>query len=86
MAAQPLAGAVAVRTGSRPMVVAGGLVYTAGLPLVGLAPTVVLFVAAFVTIAIGSSVMDVSMNAQGVSLDRRTVRPIFGSPLGLVVS
>ena len=79
MAAQPLAGALAVRVGSRPVVVAGGLVYTAGVPLVGLAPTLALFVAAFVTIAIGSSAMDVSMNAQGVALAGRTERPIFAS-------
>jgi MFS family permease len=79
MAAQPVFGAVAVRVGSRPVVIAGGLVYTAGLPLVGLAPTVALFAAAFVTIAIGSSAMDVSMNAQGVALDAQTERPIFAS-------
>ena len=79
MAAQPLAGALAVRVGSRPVLVAGGLVYTAGLPLVGLAPTLGLFAAAFVTIAIGSSAMDVSMNAQGVALAQRTQRPIFAS-------
>ncbi len=79
MAAQPLAGALAVRIGSRPLVVAGGLVYTAGLPLVGIAPTLALFVAAFVTIALGSSAMDVSMNAQGVALDAQTERPIFAS-------
>lgn len=79
MAAQPLAGAVAVRVGSRPVLVAGGLVYMAGLPLVGLAPTLALFVAAFVTIAIGSSAMDVSMNAQGVALDGQTERAIFAS-------
>ena len=79
MAAQPLAGALAVRVGSRPVVVAGGLVYTAGLPLVGLAPTLALFAAAFVTIAVGSSAMDVSMNAQGAALAARTERPIFAS-------
>jgi MFS family permease len=79
MAAQPLAGAVAVRVGSRPVTVAGGLAYTLGLPLVGLAPSLALFVAAFVAIALGSSAMDVSMNAQGVALDQRTERPIFAS-------
>jgi MFS family permease len=79
MSAQPLAGALAVRLGSRPVTVAGGLIYTLGLPLVGLAPSLALFVAAFVTIAIGSSAMDVSMNAQGIALDQRTERPIFAS-------
>ncbi len=79
MAAQPLAGALAVRIGSRPVLVAGGLVYMLGLPLVGLAPAVVLFAAAFVLIAIGSSAMDVSMNAQGIALDQRGERPIFAS-------
>lgn len=79
MAAQPLAGALAVRVGSRPVTVIGGLAYTMGLPLVGLAPSLALFVVAFVAIAIGSSAMDVSMNAQGVALDPRTERPIFSS-------
>ncbi|CAA9486884.1 MAG: hypothetical protein AVDCRST_MAG67-2189 [uncultured Solirubrobacteraceae bacterium] len=79
MAAQPLAGALAVRIGSRPVTVVGGLAYTAGLPLVGLAPTLGLFVAAFVAIAIGSSAMDVSMNAQAIALDGQTKRPIFAS-------
>jgi MFS family permease len=79
MSAQPLAGALAVRVGSRPVTVAGGLVYMLGLPFVGLAPTLALFVAAFVVIAIGSSAMDVSMNAQGIALDQRTKRPIFAS-------
>jgi MFS family permease len=79
MAAQPLAGALAARLGSRPVTLAGGLVYTAGLPLFGLAPTLALFVAAFVVLALGSSAMDVSMNAQGIALDKRTERPIFAS-------
>ena len=79
MAAQPLAGALAVRIGSRPVTIAGGLVYTAGLPLVGLSPTLALFVGAFIVIALGSSAMDVSMNAQGIALDARTERPIFAS-------
>lgn len=79
MAAQPLAGALAVRVGSRPVTIAGGLVYMLGLPLVGVAPSLAPFVAAFVVIAIGSSAMDVSMNAQGIALDQRTERPIFAS-------
>ena len=79
MSVQPLAGALAVRIGSRPVTVVGGLVYTAGLSLVGIAPTLGLFVAAFVVIAIGSSAMDVSMNAQGIALDARAERPIFAS-------
>jgi len=79
MSAQPLAGALAVRIGSRPVTIAGGLVYLLGLPLVGFAPTLLLFVAAFIVIAVGSSAMDVSMNAQGIALDQRTERPIFAS-------
>ena len=79
MASQPLAGALAVRTGSRPVVIAGGLIYTAGLPLLGIAPTLALFVAAFLVLALGSSAMDVSMNAQGIALQQRSERPIFAS-------
>jgi len=79
MAAQPLAGALAVRTGSRPILVAGGVAYVAALPLVGVAPSVALFAAAVVALAAGSSAMDVSMNAQGIALAQRTARPIFAS-------
>lgn len=79
MATQPLAGALAVRTGSRPVTVAGGLVYMAALPLVGVAATQALFAAAVVALAVGSSAMDVSMNAQGIGLAQRTKRPIFAS-------
>jgi MFS family permease len=79
MAAQPLAGAVATRAGSRPVTVAGGLTYIAALPLMGLAPSVALFVGAFIVAAVGSSAMDVSMNAQGIALSGQAKRPIFAS-------
>lgn len=79
MATQPLAGALAVRTGSRPVTVVGGLAYIAALPLVGFAPSVALLVAAVIALAAGSSAMDVSMNAQGIALSQRVTRPIFAS-------
>ncbi|MFP5361787.1 MAG: MFS transporter [Thermoleophilia bacterium] len=79
MATQPLAGALAVRIGSRPVTVAGGLAYMAALALVGAAPTLALFAAAVVALAVGSSAMDVSMNAQGIGLAQRAKRPIFAS-------
>lgn len=79
MVAQPLAGGVAARRGSAPLTVAGGLAYTVGLALPGLAPTPALFAVAIVVVAASSGVMDVSMNAQAYAVAQRHRREIFAS-------
>jgi MFS family permease len=79
MVAQPLAGARAARTGSAPLTIVGGLAYTAGLTLPGLAPSPVLFGAAIAALGAASGVLDVSMNAQAVAVNKRHRREIFAS-------
>jgi MFS family permease len=79
MVAQPLAGAWAARVGSRPLTVAGGLVYTSLIALPGIAPTPVLFGLAIIVIGASSGVLDVSMNAQAIAVSQRHRREIFAS-------
>jgi MFS family permease len=79
MIAQPLAGALAVRTGSRPVTVAGAGAYMLALALAGLAPAPGLFALALIAMAAANGALDVSMNAQGIALAQRTPRHIFAS-------
>jgi MFS family permease len=79
MIAQPLAGAHAARSGSAPLTVAGGLAYAGGLILPGLASSPVLFGASLVALGAASGVLDVSMNAQAVAVNKRHRREIFAS-------
>jgi MFS family permease len=79
MITQPLAGARAARSGSAPLTVAGGLAYAGGLILPGLASSPVLFGASIVALGAASGVLDVSMNAQAVAVNKRHRREIFAS-------
>jgi MFS family permease len=79
MITQPLAGAHAARSGSAPLTVAGGLAYAVGLVLPGLASSPVLFGASIVALGAASGVLDVSMNAQAVAVNKRHRREIFAS-------
>ncbi len=79
MVAQPLAGALAVRTGSRPVTLGGAIAYLTALALTGLAPSAPAFAAAVAALAAANGALDVSMNAQAIALSRRRARPIFSS-------
>jgi hypothetical protein len=79
MVAQPIAGAVAARSGSRGLTVAGGLGYMGLLALPGLAPSPLLFGAAIIVLAAASGALDVSMNAQAIAVSERHEREIFAS-------
>ena len=79
MITQPLAGARAARSGSAPLTVAGGLAYAGGLILPGLASSPVLFGASIVALGAASGMLDVSMNAQAVAVNKRHRREIFAS-------
>jgi hypothetical protein len=68
-----------VRTGSRPLVLAGAAGYLAALPLAGLAPGAGAFAAAFALVAAANGALDVSMNAQGVAVQRGHDRRVFAS-------
>lgn len=79
IASQPVAGALVSRRGSRPIVLAGVLGYSLGLVPVAFAPSFGLFAAAFVLIGFGSGTLDVSMNVQGITVERNAGRPILSS-------
>jgi MFS family permease len=76
---QPVAGALTARLGSRRVVVAGALVYSLGLVPIAFAPTAASLAPAFVVIGMGSGILDVSMNVQGVAVENRLGRPILST-------
>src|SRR3954447_26354829 len=76
---QPVAGALTARLGSRRVVLLGALGYSLGLVPVALAPSAVALAPAFVLIGMGSGILDVSMNVQGVAVENRFGRPILAS-------
>lgn len=77
LVAQPLAGALVSRLGSRPVMYAGALVYALGLVPVALADALVPLAAAMVVIGMGSGLLDVAMNVHGLTVEGRLGRPIL---------
>ena len=81
--AMPLAGAAAHRFGSR---AASGLtvvLFGLGLPGVALAPGLLWIGLALLFLGAATGAMDVSMNAQGVAVEKRYWRPIMSSLHGM---
>lgn len=72
-----VAGALITRIGSRAAAVSGAMVLCGGLPLVAIAPSAPLFVAALVVLGIGNSTLDVAMNAHATRVEQGYGRPIF---------
>jgi MFS family permease len=77
--AQPLAAAVAARTGSAPVTRASALALAAVLPLPALAPTPLALGAALAALGACNGALDIAMNAQGIAVDRRASRRIYAS-------
>jgi MFS family permease len=78
LVAQPLAGALAVRVGSRRLVVVGAAAYALALVPIALAGSLPALAAAFLLLGTTNGVLDVSMNLQGLHVERRLGgRPIF---------
>lgn len=82
VAAMPAAGGLADRVGSRAVVVVGGLLYAALLPLPLLASSFGVLVAVLFMWGASGGAMDVAMNAHAVAVERRLGRPIFSSVHG----
>jgi MFS family permease len=85
----PAGGALVARLGSRRTLRIGFAVFAPGLLAVGFAPSLATLAGALAAMALGNSVVDVAMNAQGVELERRSRRTLLsglhaGHPLGLV--
>ena len=78
LVAQPLVGAVAARRGSRPIVrLAPLLLATVVLPAVAVDTLTLLL--ALVVVGAANGAVDVSMNIQGLAVERTGGRPIFAS-------
>jgi MFS family permease len=78
LVAQPVIGALAARTGSRPIVAAAPL-YIGAVVLPALAVDTVTLLLALVLVGAASGVLDIAMNAQGLAVERASGRHLFSS-------
>jgi predicted MFS family arabinose efflux permease len=76
--AQPLAGALAARRGSRPLVAAAPL-YMAAVVLPALAVDAPTLALAVVTVGAANGILDIAMNVQGLAVEQAAGRTIFNS-------
>jgi len=83
LAGIPLAGALVARRGSRPVTRTAVFAHCAVLPLAGLAPGLVALWGALLLFGLANGLLDVSMNAQGIAVERAYQRPIMASFHGL---
>jgi MFS family permease len=81
--AMPLAGALLVRFGSRLLTRATLALACVALPLPALAGSLPALIAALALLGIASGSVDVSMNAQGVMVERGYGRPVLAGLHGL---
>jgi MFS family permease len=79
LAAQPATGALVARMGSAPVTAAGVAGYSLSLPLAGLAGGLPGLCLAMLALGATSGVLDVSMNVQGIAVERRHPRRVFSS-------
>ena len=81
--AMPLAGAAAHRYGSRAATAVTVACYGLSLPLLAVAPNLIGLGLALLLVGAASGALDVSMNAQGVAVEKRYWRPIMSSLHGM---
>ena len=81
--AMPLTGALAGRHGSRAATTLTVALYGLAVPGLALAPGLVGLGLALLAVGAASGALDVSMNAQGVAVERRYRRPIMSSLHGM---
>ena len=74
---QPLAGALASRRGSAPLVTAGALLVSAAIVTPAFAPSFAALVMSTAAIGLTTGILDVTINMQGVAVERRLPRPIL---------
>lgn len=79
----PLAGWLVANYGSRTLAVAGLLLYSAMLPLLGLATTIVQLMGVLVVFGLGSNLANISINTQAVSVEAQYGRSILASFHGI---
>jgi MFS family permease len=83
LVAMPLTGALAGRHGSRAATTVTVALYGMAVPGLALAPGLVGLGLALLAVGAASGALDVSMNAQGVAVERRYRRPIMSSLHGM---
>jgi predicted MFS family arabinose efflux permease len=81
--AMPLAGAAAHRYGSRAATAVTVALFGLSLPGLALAPTLLGLGLALLALGAAAGALDVSMNAQGVAVEKRYWRPIMSSLHGM---
>lgn len=75
----PNVGRLVAQRGSSPVAIVSTLILLVSLPLVGLAPHVILLMPLLFCLGIGNGGMEVSMNSQGVEVERFLNRNIMSS-------
>lgn len=78
VAALPVVGGLVARYGSRPVLLVGAVLYAGALPMLAVAPDLPLLALALAAFACGNTALDVTMNTQGVLVERAYRRPILG--------
>jgi MFS family permease len=78
LVAQPLAGALTVRHGSRPLVAAAPL-YLSAVVLPALAVDLLTLLLAVTVVGAANGVLDIAMNTQGVAVERTLGKRLFSS-------
>jgi predicted MFS family arabinose efflux permease len=81
--AMPFAGALSQRHGNRAVMVISGLLVCAILPALALAPSTIALAATLAAFGAAMGVLDVSMNAHAVEVERRHGRPLMSGFHGL---
>jgi fucose permease len=81
--AMPVTGSLIARHGSRALTTLTLVLLGLGLPLIGLAGSFATLCLAFLFYGAAAGVLDVSMNAQGVAVERGYRRPIMSSLHGM---
>jgi MFS family permease len=77
IASMPIAGRLVARHGSRPVTRLAAIAFAVALSLPALAPSFALFTAALAVLGLANGMLDVSMNAQAVSVQRHYRQPII---------
>jgi MFS family permease len=79
LGSQLAAGALVSRVGSRPLVLAGGLLYSAALVPVAFSESLPALAASFAFLGLCTGVLDVSMNVHGLTVERELGWPILST-------
>ncbi len=81
--AMPVTGGLIARHGSRTLTALTAVLLGVGLPLIGFAGGFAILCLAFLFYGAAAGVLDVSMNAQGIAVERAYRRPIMSSLHGM---